>query len=98
MIGAGASGQHQWVIIRPLTGQHRYAAQVQHIEDVGIAHLILQGKVNKIHLMKGCLAFQGCQRQASLPQQRFHIAPGRANPFAPYLVHLIQAIIKDSKP
>ncbi len=91
----GASRTNKGMALVPVLCQNRNTAQIQHIEDIGIAHLILQGESQNIKLGKGGIGFKGIKRDASLTHEPLHINPGRKNPFAVGILPLIQNMVED---
>ena len=80
--GAGPAGHHDGIPLSALLPQKRYAAELQHGQDVGIAHFILQGEAHHVKFIQGAAVFQGKQRYVFLLHQGHHIHPGHADPLA----------------
>ena len=61
----------------------RKARQVQHIQYVGIGHLIAQGEADEIKVGDGVAALQAVEGEALGAHLGLHIAPGGKNALAP---------------
>ena len=83
------------VAFLPVAGADRNAAHIQHIQNVGIAHFILQGETHNIKLIQGMAAFQRKQR----PPRRFqfppHIRPRHTDPLAQGIGQVVQDTVED---
>ena len=80
--GAGSAHTNDRIVHAALCGMQRHAAQLQHGQDIGIAHLVLQGEAHQIELIQGRAAFQRKQRHAILFHQFFHIDPRHTHALA----------------
>ena len=61
--GAGAAADHKGRIhLVALLPRQRDVRQLQHIEDVGIAHLVLQRKAHDVEFAHRCEGFQRIER------------------------------------
>ena len=92
---AGAAGNDNGVVLPPLAAAHRDTAQIQHIEDVGVAHLVLEGKAHKVKLGDGVPAFQAVQGKALPAHERLHVHPGGKHPLAPDVLPLVHQAVED---
>ena len=79
----------------PVTAVQRNACQIQHIQDIGIGHLIADGEGDHIEILHCILTFQCPQRQVICPHGTFHIAPGSKDTLTPDAVHLIHHTIEN---
>ena len=86
--GTGPAGHHDGIFPAAVLPQQRNAAKLQHGQDVGIAHLILQGEAHHIKLIQCAAVLQGKQRYVFLLHQGHHVHPRHADPLtqAPGLV------------
>ena len=80
--GAGAPRHHDGIILPALLPQKRNPAQLQHRQDVGVAHLILQGEAHHVEIVQRVAALQGEQGNVLLLHQGHHVHPGHADPLA----------------
>ena len=58
VIGAGATGYYQWKCVFALVRKQRHACQTEHIEDIGVGKLVLEGEANDVALCQRCGGFQ----------------------------------------
>src|SRR5262249_43180068 len=70
------------MIERPLVRMKRYAAQIKHRQDVGVANLVLKREAQNIEGMERRKGFQAVEREISPAQFAFEIDPRRKGPFA----------------
>ena len=80
IVGAGAAAHDQGIGIGAVGAGQRNAAQIQHRQDVGIGHFILQGEAHRVKLPENRPGLQTGQGSASLPHRLFHIRPGAISP------------------
>ena len=80
--GAGAARQHDGVIFPAFGREHRHSAQVHHLQHVGIAHLVLEGKADDVKAGKRRMAFQRAQRDMVFAKLGKHVHPRHAHPLA----------------
>ena len=81
VIGAGAAGDNQRAV-RAILGEHGDVCQIQHFQDVGIAHFVLQGEAHNIKLAQGRAGFDGEQRQVFTSHAVGHVRPGHEDTLA----------------
>ena len=74
----------------------RYAGQSEHIENIGIAHLVADGKGDHVKVFDGPAVLQRPKGQIVLPHSLFHIAPGCKNTLAPDTLHLVHDTVQDA--
>ena len=93
--GAGAARHHEGIAFLPVAGADGDAAHIQHIQNVGIAHFILQGKAYNIKFIQCVAAFQRKQRPSRSLQFPAHIRPRHADPLAQRVRQVVQDAIED---
>ena len=93
--GTRPARNHQLGQSLPFRCQKRHSRQIQHVQNIGIAQLILQRKPDDIKILDGVAAFQCVERNVLLTHESFHIRPGRKDTFAPYALHPVQAAIQN---
>ena len=71
------------------------SGKLQDLQDVGIAHFILNGDAQKIKVFYGFLGFQGKQGYPLPPHDLIQIHPGGIYPFTPHIFKLIEHVIND---
>jgi hypothetical protein len=91
----GRGGNNQGHVIAPVLGPDGYLSQVKHIQNIGIAHFILEGKTYEIKSRQFILAFQTIQGNLVFSQKVFHIRPGSKYPFTPYIFHVVHQVVQD---
>ena len=67
VVRAGASADHDGIVFTPLTGVQRNLGQLQHLQDVGVTHLVLQGDAQKVKVLHRFLGLQGKQGDILFP-------------------------------
>ena len=97
VIGARAAACHNMLEVGAFPGQHRYAAQIEHVEDVGEGQFILQRKSDDIKIRKRVTAFEPIQRDIRLSHFLFHIDPWRKNALAPDAILVVEQPIQDAR-
>ena len=83
--GAWPARDHQRVVLPAVRRQHGYMAQIQHVQDIGIAHFILEGESDHVELAERFAALQREQRQVLLLQPRPEVHPGHKNTLAAHI-------------
>ena len=96
VIGAGTAADHQRVLLAALARPDRDASQLQHIQHVGVAHLILQGKADEVEHRQRIAAFHRRQRQVVLLHLFLHIHPWVIDTLAPDALVQVQAVVQDA--
>ena len=92
---AGAARQHDGVILPALGREHRHAAQVHHLQHVGIAHLVLEGKADDVKAGKRRMAFQRAQRNFAFSKFTKHVHPRHAYPLAHGIGQFVENAVED---
>ena len=95
VIGAYTTGKNYVLKASAPTAVQRHLCQAQHIKNIGVAHLIADGKGDHIKISNGILAFQCPQRQVIADHRLLHIGPGGKHTLAPNAVHLIHNAVED---
>ena len=96
IVGARSAADHQRIVLASLGGAERNFCQIQHVQHVGVAHLVLQGKAEEIKAIQGILALQGNQGQIVLFHLLLHIHPRIKGSLAPNVGVLIQRAVKQA--
>ena len=96
VIHAGAAGDHQRGQAGAVLAAQGNPSQVQHVEYIGVGHLIAQGKADDVKLRDRVTAFQ-CIEGEPLPSHLgLHIAPRGKDTLAPDPVHLVHHPVEDA--
>ena len=74
----------------------RNPGQIQHIENIGIGHLIADGESDHIKIPDVCLTFQRPQEKLVFSHFRFHVPPGGEDTLTPDAVHLIHHAVQNA--
>ena len=77
-----------------VTGAQRQSRKVEHIEHVGVAHLVLKRNAYHIKGSKRISALAGGQRNTVLLHLLLHIHPRCVNTLAPNVVLLVENAVK----
>ena len=90
VIGAGTAADDNRCILRAVLGAERNFCKVEHIEHVGVAHLVLKRKSNEVEVSQRIAAFQGGERQIVYLHLLLHIDPRVVYAFAPDVLVLVE--------
>ena len=93
--GTHAAGKHHLVQALPVPGVQGDTGKIQHIENIGIAHLIANGKGNHIKVLYRLAALQRPQGNVMLAHGLLHVPPGGKHPLAPHAVHFVHHAIQN---
>ena len=96
--GAGAAGEDNRVGFLPAGRPGVDPRQVQHVQDVCIGKLILEGKADRLELVEGIEALEAVKGQPLLPHQLFKVNPGGIDPFGPAVGVKVNDIVEDFQP
>ena len=94
--GAGASRHHDGGQLHPLLTAQGQAGQIQHVEHVGVGHLVAQGEADEIKVGDGVAALQAVEGDALPAHLRLHVQPGGKHPLAPHPLHLVHHTVEDA--
>ena len=92
--GAGAARHHDGVLFGPVLPTDGHPAQVQHLQDVGIAHFVLQGEADNVKFVQRRPAFQRKQRHPGFPHLVRHVGVGHEQALAKGVLPLVDEIIQ----
>ena len=95
VIHTGTAHDHQWVLLGTLRCQNRHAAQIQHVQNIGIAQLILQGEAHNIAFLESLFGFQGAQGNLALTHFGLQINPGSIGTLRLHPLLLIEQVIQN---
>ena len=84
--------------VSPLRGQHGDARQIEHIQDVGEAEFVLEGKADDVKIGHRVQALEGIERDMVFPHLLLHVHPGGKDPLAPDVGPLVEQAVKDLHP
>ena len=73
----------------------RDLCQIQHLQDVGVAHLILNGNTQEIKILDRILGFQRKKRNLLLPHHFVHIIPRRIDTLTPGILSFVKHIVEN---
>ena len=95
--GAGAAADDQRVVLAAVFCQQRDAGKIQHLQDVGVAHLIEKRKANDVKLLQRATGFQREERHMLLAKHLLHIRPGRKRALAGDAVHAVERVVENPR-
>ncbi|GBE57698.1 hypothetical protein BMS3Abin01_00619 [bacterium BMS3Abin01] len=93
--GAGPPGEHQRVVLATVLPAQRHTGKIQHLQDIGIGKLVLQGDPPQIHPPYRLPALQHEQRYILVAHQRGHVGPGAVDPLRPGFAVVVDQGVKD---
>ena len=95
IIGAGTAADDQRVRLRPVLRPERDPGKLQDLEDVGVAHFILDGDSQEIAFPDRPLGLQREQRDLPLPHDAVQVGPGREHPLAVHVLPPVEHTVQD---
>ena len=96
VIGARATADYKGAILATVSGKEGNSRQIQHVENGGIAHFVLEGKAQEIKLTQRVTTLQRRERRTALQHLFLHIRPGSIGALAPDVLMGIQTMIEDA--
>ena len=90
IVGAWSSAYYDGMLLCPVTCVKGNLGQIQYLEHVGVAHLILQGDSQEIKILHRILGLQGKQRDFLLPEYGIQIRPWGIHAFTVYVLPLVK--------
>ena len=81
--------------LRPVLAAQGDACQLQHIQHVGVAQLILQRKADEVEIADRVAAFQGIEGDVLPAHFLLHVHPGGKHPLTPKIRDLIHGAVED---
>ena len=73
----------------------RNASEIEHRQDVGVSHLVLQRESNDIKVPERRVALKRKQRYLTLAKLRFHVGPRRVDSLGGPAFVLVEKTVKD---
>ena len=94
--GADTAGEDDILQALPVLGMEGNARQTQHVQHIGVGHLIADGEGHQIEVLHGVLAFQRPQGEAVLFHSLLHVAQGGEDTLAPDAVHFVHDAVENA--
>ena len=94
---AGAARNHNRVIPCAILAAQRNPGQIEHFQNIGVAHLILKGDAQHVKAADRRTCFQRKQRNAFLTHQIGHIHPRHKNTLAERILPLVDDIVQNTR-
>ena len=98
VIGAGPPRHHQRGQVPPLLRAQRQARQIQHVQHIGVGHLVAQRESDNVKVAQRIAALQAVQLDALPAHLLLHVSPGSKSPLAPQALNLVHGPIQDTHP
>ena len=92
---ARATGDDERVGVRPLLGQQRHAAQVEHVQQVRVCQFVAQTDAQDIEVAQGSPGLQAPQRQISKPQLGLEVDIGCEAAFGQSVGSIVDDFVQD---
>jgi len=89
VVGAGPTAHYQRIFGAAVRAPQGNARQVKQIEDVGEAHLVLQGKAQQVVATHLCLAFKSKEGNPLITHDCLHINPRRKNALTGHILDTV---------
>ena len=93
--GTGAAPCHDVEQVVPVRRPQGDARQLQHVQHVGVAQLILKGEPDEVEVCHRVAALQGIEGHPLLPHALLHVHPGGEHPLAPKVRDLVHGPVQD---
>ena len=93
VIAAGTARHDERREFRPLLAAQRQPRQVQHVQDIGVGHLIAQREADDIKVRNRVAALQGVEQQPLPAHFLLHISPGGVATLAPQPLLLVHQAV-----
>src|SRR5207245_584944 len=74
--GTGAAADDERMRIGALFGEHRQAAEVEHVEYVCVGALVAQREADRVELRERVTGLEAPEREAFGAHDIFHVGPG----------------------
>ena len=97
IVNAGTAYDNEGIFLATFCCENRHTTQFQHIQNVGVGKLVLQGKANDVTFSQGLFSFQSTQGNVTFTHFGFHINPRSVNAFSLYACFLIQKVVQNLK-
>ena len=94
--GAAAPGNDERMLLRAVGGKERDAAQVQHVEDVRVGQLVLEGEAEDIEFVQRTAILQAPEKRALFAQLRLHVLPWGIGAFGEDIGDLVEDVVEDT--
>ncbi len=95
VVGTRASADNDRILLRTLCSSQRNPCKIKHLQNIGIAHFILERNPEEIKAFHCILGFQGKQRDFFLTHDPVQIRPRGIDPLAPHILPAVEHVVKD---
>ncbi len=92
---AGPTPDDQRMVRGAIGRPHRKAAQIQHVQDVGIGQLVRQSETDDIELAERSPRFEARKRHPACPELLLHVGPRREHPLGHEIRMAVQHVVQD---
>ena len=96
IVGTDATGEDHMLQPGPLAAVQGNPGQVQHIDDIGVAHFVADGEGDHIKIPNGILTLQGPEGELVLAHGILHISPGSEDALTPHALHFVHNAVKNA--
>ena len=80
---------------RAVAAQKRHARELQHVQNIRVAQLVLQREADEVELAHRVAAFEAVERDAVFQHSLLHVDPRRKDALAPDVIDAVHQRIKD---
>ena len=95
VIDAGTAADHKGHVLPAIRRQKWNPGKLQHLQNIGITHLILDGDAEKIHILYGILRLQTKQGDGFLSHDLIQIRPRGIDALAPDILPVVEHAVKN---
>ena len=89
IVGTGAAADHNGIPVTAIRRAERNLRKFEHLQNVGVAHLVLQGDAEKIAFLDRSLTLESKERYLFLTKNAVQIGPRREHTLT---IHVLTAI------
>ena len=95
--GAAAAGDNDGVVLAAVAGAWGNTREVEHVEDVGVGQLVLEGEAEDVEIAQGVAGLEAPEGNAIAAHLRFHVGPGGEGAFADNVVVGVEEVVEDAE-
>ena len=95
--GAAAPGDDDRVVLAAIAGAGGDAREVEHVEDVRVGQLVLEGEAEEVEIAEGVVRLEAPEGRALASHLRLHVEPGGEGALAEHVVLGVEEVVEDAE-
>ncbi len=95
--GTGSAHDHQGVVFPPLLPAQRHPPQGEHVQDIAVGELVLEGEADDVEFSEGPFGLEGNQRRPICTEQVLHVGPGSVDPLCRQPVKAVENMVENGE-